>query len=198
MVAGGFISSFVSVVKEMASKLIPDEIIVITAGAQVTHSEQSVGQAFLSVYLAAAFVLTFCYILGAILRTPVAGWLRHRRQFPFISSPRGHQAMNWILCLSIFFPVVRHVVPFLAGMFRFRLRHFLLVFLPSSFLWTLHYFLAGYWMSDKIDLLVAGIYRYSKISLVGLLIVVVLYALVRHMIRWGSTGTGEKNRREYS
>ncbi|MFD2370762.1 DedA family protein [Brevibacillus sp. GCM10020057] len=198
--AGSF-AAFIAVVEAMTGKLIPDELVVLTAGAEAAQSAMHIGQSFAAAYAAVALVLTACYLLGAL----VGGVLRSNFH-PGRGS--GHTPFRipfagWMLCLGVFFPVARHLLPFWAGVHRFDLRRCLLYVLPSSFLWTAHYFFAGYWLSDKVDLLQAAIYPYSKISLTGLLCIAVLYVLVRQLRRTGGWlpseegAAGNEKRSEY-
>lgn len=181
MEPAGSLAAFVSAVQGMTGKLIPDEIIVLTAGAEAAQSNLYIGQTFAAVYIAVALVLTACYLLGAMLGGAIGGWFPPRRESGH--TPKRFSHTGWLLGLGMFFPVARHLLPFLAGVQRFPLRRFLLFFLPSSLIWTAHYFFAGCWLSDKLDLLTAGIYTFSKISLTGLLCIAVLYALVRQLRR---------------
>jgi membrane protein DedA with SNARE-associated domain len=161
---------------------------VMAAGAQAAHSDIYIGETFVAVYLAVALVLTACYFLGLIFRPRLAAWLARHRGIPLDREQGrdGFRHMGWMLCLSLFIPGARYLVPFLAGLDRFRLRHYLLVVLPSSLIWTLHYFLAGFWFSDKMDWLKAGVYSYSKIAWTGLLVVGVAYTLIRRFRRLGN------------
>lgn len=179
-----FFGLFVSLGKEMTSKLIPDEMIVMNAGAMAAHSGLSIGSTFFAVYLALLIVLTTCYCAGATLGAGI-----QRRRGEQHEKGKGRPAfrhMGWMLCLSLFIPGARYLAPFLAGACRFRFRHYLLAFLPSSFVWTLHYFLAGYWFSDKMEWLAAGVYSYSKIVLTGMLLIALAYTAIRQLRRSGN------------
>ncbi|MED4583051.1 VTT domain-containing protein [Brevibacillus choshinensis] len=183
-----FFGLFVSYGKEMTSKLIPDEIVVMTAGAQAAHSDLYIGKTFIAVYLAMLLVLTSCYFLGAIVGARFGTWINQRRGIPLDKgrSKEGLKHGGWMLCLSLFIPGARYLVPFLAGVYRFRLPYYLLVLLPSSLVWTLHYFLAGYWFSDKMEWLEAGVYSYSKIAVTGMIIIGVAYTVIRQLRRMGN------------
>jgi membrane protein DedA with SNARE-associated domain len=183
-----FFGLFVSAGKEMTSKLIPDEIVVMTAGAQAAHSDLYIGKTFVAVYLALLLVLTSCYFVGAIFGASVVTWINQRRGVPIDKekSKEGLKHGGWMLCLSLFSPGARYLVPFLAGVCQFRLSHYLLVILPSSLVWTLHYFLAGYWFSDKMEWLASGVYSYSKIAVTGMIIIAVAYTVIRQLRRLGN------------
>lgn len=183
-----FFGLFVSLGKEMTSKLIPDELIGMNAGAMAAHSDLSIGSAFFAVYLALLIVLTTCYCAGATLGAAMVSRIYRRRgdQHEKDRARACRKHMGWMLCLSLFIPGARYLVPFLAGASRLRPHHYLLAFLPSSFVWTLHYFFAGYWFSDKMEWLAAGVYTYSKLALTGMILIALVYTAIRQLRRSGN------------
>ncbi len=169
----------------MTSKLIPDEIVVMNAGALAAHSDDYIGAAFLAVHLALLIVLATCYCAGALLGSVIVSRVQQRGG-TLTEKNKGRDGFKhagWLLCLSLFIPGVRYLAPFLAGAYRFRPHHYLLVILPSSFIWALHYFLAGYWFPDKMEWLAAGVYSYSKIALTGMFLIALAYTAFRQLRR---------------
>lgn len=189
-----YVTLFAGVVKEIIEKRIPDEITVMSTGAQVAHSELSFLGAFVAMYVGVAIVpMTGCAV-GTVARAALIHWLAQRGMILPTQDETvldRNRYLGWALCLSFFFPVVRHLAPILVGATRMPLRQFLLFSFPGTVVWTLHYYVAGYWFADRMDELVAGVYTYSKITLVGLCLVTVLIVLalqLRRVERWPVSG----------
>lgn len=186
MVGADYVTLFATMVKGMVEKPIPDEITVMTLGAQVAHIDLHVWLAFFSVYAGVSMVLSTGYIAGVLIGSPIIHWLRKRKIIPS-GQERTREAWNrymgWMLCLGFFFPVVRHLVPFVVGAARLPVRVFCLYFFPSSILWSFHYYLAGYLFADRMDEMVAGVYTYSKITLVGLCVIGAVCTAIRQLHR---------------
>ncbi|MGG1663600.1 DedA family protein [Brevibacillus sp. NRS-1366] len=181
-----YVTLFARMVKGMVEKPIPDEITVVTMGAQVADIDLPFFVSFAAIYTAVSMVLVAGYIVGTVVRARFVHWLVQRGMIPFTQDETKNDAnryLGWLLCLGFFFPVVRHLVPFIVGVARMPLRQFILFYIPSSLVWTFHYYLAGYWFADRMDDLVAGIYTYSKITLAGLCLVGVTYLLVQKLRR---------------
>lgn len=194
MAVSNYVLLFAQVVKEMVEKPIPDEITVMSMGAQVAHRELSFLGAFVAIYAGVAIVLLTGYAVGTVVRTGFIHWLTQRGMILFTQDEAvldRNRYLGWALCLSFFFPVVRHLVPFLVGVTRMPFRQFLLFYLPGTIVWTLHYCLAGYWFADRMDELVAGVYTYSKITLIGLWLIGVMAVLalqLRRIVKWSVSG----------
>lgn len=183
-----YLTLFISVVQNIAGKLVPDEITIITIGALVAHRELSITLGFMAVYLGVWLVLATGYGLGVTVGAPVFKWIAGKTGIRAGCEGMGSQWQShfrWVLCLSLFFPFVRHLVPFLAGMNRMPVGQFALFSIPSSLIWTFHYFVAGYWFGDRYEILFSGVYTYCKITLVGICIVAVTYVLIRQAMRHG-------------
>lgn len=206
MEPAGALALFFSVVQGMAGKLIPDEITVLATGGQVAHSDLDVLTSFAAIYPGVAIVLATGYVAGSVIGGPIlrrlAGSLGMLPELDRVGE-RLDRYLGWMLCLSIFFPVIRHLVPYLAGIHRMPIRRYLLAFLPGSIIWSFHYYLAGYLFADRLDVIVAGVYSYSKITLVGLCAIAVTYVFVRQILRMrvvlpsGGMSGGKEHGRDY-
>ncbi|MGG4498225.1 DedA family protein [Brevibacillus reuszeri] len=186
MASTEFVTLFAKMVKGMVEKPIPDEITVMSLGAQVAHIDAQIFVAFFSIYAGVSLVLASGYIIGGVLGTPIVNWLLERRLIPTGKGRTREERdrfFGWMLCLGFFFPVVRHVIPFFVGAGRLPLRLFCLYFFPSSLIWTFHYYLAGYLFADRMDEMVAGVYTYSKITLIALCSIGLVYMVIRQLQR---------------
>ncbi|GED57450.1 VTT domain-containing protein [Brevibacillus formosus] len=176
----GYYELFWEMVTGMLGKFIPDEITVMTMGAQIANTGADFFTAFTVIYPVFFTVSCAGYLLGA---KAFGSMTRKSGLGDLLSALRG--PMGWLLAFGIFLPIIRHIVPILAGASRMPFRQFLLYFLPSSIVWTLHYFVAGYWFSDQLEILVAGVYQYSKITLMIVCFAVCSFLLIRQLQRFG-------------
>lgn len=163
----------------MLGKVVPDEISVMTLGAQVANTGAGFFTAFIAIYPVFLIVTGAGYIIGAKLSV----WLLRQPLTGIMSCPALRGSMGWLLAFGIFLPIIRHLMPLLAGVSRMSLRQFLLFFIPSSLVWTLHYFVAGYLFADQLPTLVAGVYLYSKITLTIACVLGGVYIFIRQFQR---------------
>lgn len=175
----GYYELFWEMVTGMLGKFIPDEITVMTVGAQVANTGADFFTAYAVIYPVFFIVSYTGYLLGA----KAFGWMARNLglRADLLYALRG--SMGWLLAFAIFLPIIRHIVPILAGASRMSFRQFLLFFLPSSIVWTLHYFVAGYWFFDQLEIMVAGVYQYSKITLTIVCFAVLSFLMIRQLQR---------------
>ncbi|ASJ55131.1 hypothetical protein BP422_17185 [Brevibacillus formosus] len=176
----GYYELFWEMVTGMLGKFIPDEITVMTLGAQIANTGADFFTAFAVIYPVFFIVSCAGFLLGAKAFGSMTRKLGLR---DLLSALRG--SMGWLLAFGIFLPIIRHIVPILAGASRMPFRQFLLFFLPSSIVWTLHYFVAGYWFSDQLEIIVAGVYQYSKITLTIVCFAGFSFLMIRQLQRLG-------------
>ncbi|MGZ0050419.1 DedA family protein [Brevibacillus gelatini] len=167
---------------ELLGQLVPDEVSVMSLGAKIAHEDAAFSTVCTAVFLAALIGMTASYIAGAWIGAPVLARLLGRRLRLGWGLGQREYA-GWVLAISVFIPVVRYLVPFAAGLFRLPLRQLLLLFLPGTFVWTLHYVLMGYWFTDELDALLAGVYMYRKIAWGTAGVACVSYITIRQYMR---------------
>lgn len=167
---------------ELLGQLVPDEVSVMSLGAKIAHEDAAFSTVYTAVFLAALIGMTASYIAGAWIGAPVLARLLGRRLRLGWGLGQREYA-GWVLAISVFIPVVRYLVPFAAGLFRLPLRQLLLLFLPGTFVWTLHYVLMGYWFTDELDALLAGVYLYRKIAWGTVGVACVSYITTRQYMR---------------
>lgn len=163
----------------------------MTVGAQVAISGADFFTAFAVIYLVFFIISGAGYLLGA----KVFGWMARHLGFRAELFASLHGSMGWLLAFGIFLPIIRHIVPILAGASRMPLRPFLLFFLPSSIVWTMHYFVVGYWFPDQLEMMVTGVFQYSKITLSIVCLLGLLYIMIRQLKRLGMMKESGANKR---
>ncbi|MGN7469802.1 DedA family protein [Brevibacillus sp. SAFN-007a] len=170
--------------KELLRQLVPDEISVMGAGARMTQVDAEFFAGYAVVLAAALIGIGASYIAGARMGAPVLARLIGRSRAARLRRGQKQQEYaGWLLSISVWIPVARQLVPFVAGGCRMPLRRFWLFFLPSTFVWTLHSFLMGYWFSDELDALLAGVYAYRNIALGTAVVAAVCYIAIRQYMR---------------
>ncbi|WP_371736943.1 DedA family protein [Brevibacillus sp. HD1.4A] len=184
MEQASFAIMFHSLWKQFFWQLSPDEMSVIGFGARMAHADTGFLVVYAAVFAAVSAGVGAGYLVSAWLGAPVlakwAGkrWHKHVRLMDW-----EQEYMGWVLAISMFIPVIRHIVPIVAGLYRMPLRQFVAFFLPSTFVWTLHYFLMGYWFAAELDVMLAGVYSYSKITLTTVALAAAVYMVIRQYIR---------------
>jgi membrane-associated protein len=139
---------------------IPDEVVVMTAGAATTWGILRGLPAFLMTLFGVESGLTVGYAMGYVVGPPILARLaKVRRLRPQIA--RAHQALGrygaTALVLTYWIPVVRHLVPYLVGADRMPFRRYALAAYPTGLVWTLVYFAIGLVVGRTVD--VAAIWR---------------------------------------
>ncbi|WP_405130818.1 VTT domain-containing protein [Paenibacillus sp. FSL H8-0317] len=57
---------------------------------------------------------------------------------------------NWAMCIGLFIPIVRYVLPLVMGLSGVQYRKFALISYSSALLWTITYFTAGIYFGGPI------------------------------------------------
>ncbi len=96
---------------------IPDEAIVMTGGIVASLGILKTIPAFLTTFLGVVSGLTIGYFLGRIVGAPLLECCKFKKIDKHVCKAVGliNKYGFHALCLSYFFPVVRHVVPYLVG-----------------------------------------------------------------------------------
>ncbi|MBO9608393.1 MAG: DedA family protein [Paenibacillaceae bacterium] len=126
---------------------IPNEAVAATAGALAGAGMLPAVPAFFATYLGTVSGLTFGYAMGRKFGPRLFARLGRRGSTVARGLERSEQLMrehgNAALLFSYFIPLVRHLVPILAGAQRFAYRRFALSAYAASLIWTTVYFTLG-------------------------------------------------------
>lgn len=157
---------------------IPDEVVVMTGGFVTALGLLTPVPAFILTYLGVVSGLSLGYVLGHRLGAPVIERLvKKKKAGKYLIKAQellehfGHYA----LVLSYFFPVVRHLVPYLVGIGKMPYRKYATYSYSTGFLWTLVYFVIGRLFGNHIERIAEwvteyGWYGLAILSLTGLVI----------------------------
>lgn len=180
----GYFALFFALWLGIVGMPIPDEVIVMTGGMVGSlHMLQTV-PAFLVTYLGVVSGLSLGYVLGRMLGPPVLDKLRKKKKLDaYIARSERLLARHgaYTLIFSYFLPVVRHVVPYLVGVNKMSFARYALYSYSTGFVWTIGYFLAGYYFGDRIDTIAAAVHRYGWFALAAALAALAAFAVVRSL-----------------
>lgn len=135
---------------------IPDEVIVLSAGVLTSLGVLRFVPAFIATYLGVVSGLSVGYVLGRVLGAPALNWISRKKGMDKHLA-RAQQLLDrygsFALCISYFFPVVRHVVPYLVGIGKMSFRKYALFSYTTGLVWSIVLFVAGYALGDNVDVL---------------------------------------------
>jgi membrane protein DedA with SNARE-associated domain len=135
---------------------IPDEVIVLSAGVLTSLGVLRVFPAFLATYLGVVSGLSLGYVLGRMVGAPALNWISGKKGMER-HVERARQLLtrygSFALCISYFFPVVRHVVPYLVGIGKMTFRRYAVFSYTTGLVWTLILFSAGHVLGDNAAVL---------------------------------------------
>lgn len=133
---------------------IPDEVIVMTGGAATASGLLHEVPAFALTYMGVISGLSLGYFLGRLMGARVIEkWKRKKKMEKYLTMSEklvekyGHYA----LVVSYFFPVVRHVTPYIVGINKMSFRKYALLSYSTGFVWTLIFFAAGRMAGDHVE-----------------------------------------------
>ncbi|MEI7024082.1 DedA family protein [Paenibacillus sp. y28] len=143
---------------------IPDEVIVMTGGAVTTMGLLKPVPAFLVTYLGVVTGLSLGYVLGKFAGAPILDKIRRKKnmdKYIRISENLIQKYGNFALSFSYFLPVVRHVVPYLAGINNMSFWRYACYSYITGFVWTLLFFMLGRFLGSDVPQVGMLIYKYG-------------------------------------
>ncbi len=178
----GYAALFFALWLGIAGMPIPDEVVVMTGGAVTANGTLQIFPAFLLTYFGVISGLSLGYVLGRFVGLPILDKLRRKKKFEkyfTFSENLIRKYGSFALCISYFFPVVRHIMPYLVGMNKMSFRRYALFSFTTGFVWTLIFFTAGRFVGDHVQELGNIFYNYG----IRLLWIPFTVALVAVLIR---------------
>lgn len=178
----GYLALFFTLWLGIVGMPIPDEVIVMTGGLVTALGILNPIPAFILTYLGVISGLSLGYILGHRLGSPVLDRLVQRNKAViYLTKAQAmfQQFGHYTLVLSYFLPVVRHLVPYLAGMGKMPFRQYAAYSYTTGFLWTLSYFVVGRIFGNNIDQIAQFVTKYGWYTLVVIAITSLIVWRVR-------------------
>ncbi|OXM82959.1 DedA family protein [Paenibacillus rigui] len=143
---------------------IPDEVIVMTGGAATASGLLLWLPAFLLTYLGVISGLSLGYVLGRFIGTPILNKLRKKKnmdKYLRTSERLIDKYGSFALVISYFFPVVRHVVPYIVGFNQMTFRRYAMISYTTGLVWTLLFFTIGQFAGGHVDDAMLMVHHYG-------------------------------------
>jgi membrane-associated protein len=169
---------------------IPDEVIVMTGGAVTVNALLHPIPAFLLTYLGVISGLSLGYILGRYVGTPVLARLRRKKKMDkYIEFSETLMQMygSFALCISYFFPIIRHVMPYVAGVHRMSFKRYALFSYTTGLAWTFLFFMIGRFVGDHAKEVGTLFYEYGLRFLWLPFVLFAVWAIIRYSFRHNSS-----------
>jgi len=160
---------------------IPDEIVVMTGGAVTANGLLHSFPAFVLTYLGVISGLSLGYVLGRIFGISVLDRLQRRKKMNKwinFSKTLVDKYGSFALCISYFFPIIRHVMPYVIGLNKITFKRYALFSFTTGFVWTSIFFTVGYLVGDHAQEVGDLVYRYGlKLLWIPFVIAAVLFII---------------------
>lgn len=148
---------------------LPDEVIVMIGGAVTSLKLLKPVPAFAVTYLGVVSGLSIGYILGRVIGVQILDRLAKRKNMQrYLEKSQGivERYGSFALCISYFIPVVRHVVPYLAGVGKMAFPRYAAFSYSTGFIWTMIFFSMGRDSGMNLDMFVQTVDSYGFYILV--------------------------------
>lgn len=178
----GYATMFFSLWLGIVGIPIPGEVIVTTGGMVTSFGGLQIVPMFLSTYLGVVSGLSIGYVIGYKFGAPVLERLSKKKKTKWYIAKSNHMIGkygSYALVISHFLPVVRHVIPYLAGMNRMNFVKYASFAYTAGFLWTLLYFTVGYYFGEHMRGIVEIVYECALYVLIGIGSIVICVKLFR-------------------
>ena len=152
---------------------IPDEVVVMTGGFVTALGILQPLPAFFITYAGVIFALSVGYVLGKVVGIPSLRYLEHKKDMSRYTNQANllfERFGSYSLVIGYFFPVIRHIVPYIVGMAKMPYTKYALLSYTTGFAWTLVYFTIGRYFGNNINT-IANYFAHYKLLLVALFLV---------------------------
>ncbi|PIH56061.1 DedA family protein [Paenibacillus sp. LK1] len=128
---------------------IPNEITIIS-GAILSHTGViNSCITYFCILTGLLTAITFAYFAGKLFGPKIKHKFQHNKHFvkaELILNKSG----NWAMCIGLFIPIVRYVLPLVIGLSGVQYQKFALISYSSALLWTITYFTVGIYFGTPI------------------------------------------------
>nr|WP_225941911.1 DedA family protein [Sporosarcina limicola] len=162
---------------------IPDEIVVMSGGFVSSLDILQIIPAFVVTYLGVVSGLSLGYVLGKLFGTKILNKLIRKKKNKYFEASRKLilKYGNRALIFSYFFPVVRHIVPYIVGINGMPFKTYALYSYTAGFFWTLLYFILGIFFGQHMKVIAAFATKYG---IVAAIIIVILLIILYFYRKW--------------
>ncbi|RAV16098.1 DedA family protein [Paenibacillus contaminans] len=162
---------------------IPDEVIVMTGGAVTVNALLHPIPAFVLTYLGVVSGLSLGYVLGRYLGTPVLTRLRRKKKmekYLHFSETLVQKYGSFAIGISYFFPIVRHVMPYVVGVHNMSFKRYALFSYTTGLVWTFLFFTVGRYAGNHVEEIGMLLYEYGLRLLWLPFVLFAVWAIIRY------------------
>ena len=152
---------------------IPDEVVVMTGGFVVALGILQPLPAFFITYAGVIFGLSIGYVLGKVIGIPSLKYLERKKDMSKYTNQANRlfeRFGSYSLVLGYFFPVIRHIVPYIVGMAKMPYSKYAALSYSAGFVWTLVYFTIGRYFGNNINTIANFLTQYKLVFIASFLI----------------------------
>ncbi|MFT3741330.1 MAG: DedA family protein [Gammaproteobacteria bacterium] len=161
---------------------IPDETLMVFAGALIAHQKLDLFPTYLAAILGACCGITLSYIIGrtagVYILKKYGGWVRITEAKMQKIHEWFEKIGRWALFIGYFIPGVRHLTGYAAGISALAYRQFALFSYSGAVIWAVTFLTLGYFLGNRwpyISALFEESWTLLLIALIPLLILGTLY-----------------------
>ncbi len=172
--AYGYIIIFLTMFLGLIGLPIPDEVIMMFAGYLISKGKLVFIFTVVIAFLGSFIGMSFSYLIGQLFGLPLIEKYGHRF---FLTMDKYKKVQNWFhkfgkfaIMIGYFFPGLRHVTAYSAGVSKWSYRSFSLYALPGALVWVATFILLGFLFEDQWQQLYDEFHHWSWLVLTVLLI----------------------------
>ena len=127
---------------------IPNEITILTSGALSSSGMMTPWRLYASILAGLLTAITAAFFIGKIVGQSLIIRHQHSRHFKRAEAlimRYGNRAM----CIGLFIPVIRYILPILIGIGKIPFRKFALISYFTAMMWTATYFTFGIFLGER-------------------------------------------------
>lgn len=161
---------------------IPDEVVVMTGGAVTVGGLLHPLPAFILTYLGVVSGLSLGYVLGRYVGTPVIDRMRGKKKmnkYLDFSETLVQKYGSLAIGISYFFPIIRHVMPYVVGVHRMTFKRYSLFSYTTGLLWTFLFFMAGRFAWEHVEDIGYLFYHYGLKLLWLPFVLIAVFLIIR-------------------
>lgn len=168
---------------------IPDEVIVMSGGFVTSLGILKPIPAFFLTYAGVISGLSIGYAIGRAIGSPALNYLmRKEKMGKYVEKAHKliHRYGILSLVVSYFFPVVRHVVPYIVGMNKLSFAKYALFSYTTGFVWTVALFMAGRYFGQSIGAVSQFLTHFGTYSILLFALILLIVAVATKMMKQAS------------
>lgn len=161
---------------------IPDETLMVFAGALIAHGKLEPIPTFIAAFLGACAGITISYAVG---RTAGTFIIKNYGKWLHITEARMEKVHNWFerfgrwsLLIGYFIPGIRHLTGYAAGITVLEYKHFALFSYSGALVWVSTFLTAGYFLGNKWSNIITWLEDQWFIIVCGLLVVAAIVGII--------------------